>query len=111
MMIGKGRNEWGGWGQEVGGALQAKVKALEGGGGGGGVVEGLCHLLVLLLQILLLILFYLLVIAGGFQFHHPLLFFSFFAVVGYLNYIFIRLRYLSNDIFLLMYIMLLNKLT
>ena len=38
-------------------------------------------------------------------------FFSFFAVVGYLNYIFIKLRYLSNDIFLLMYIMLLNKLT
>ena len=32
-----------------------------------------------------------LVTAGGFQFHHPLLFFSFFAVVGYLNYIFIRL--------------------
>ena len=55
---------------------------------------------------------YTLVTAGGFQFHHPLLFFSFFfAVVGYLNYIFIRLRYLSNDIFLLMSIMLLNKLT
>ena len=50
---------------------------------------------------------YSLVTAGGFRFHHPLFFFSFFAVVGYLNYIFIRLRYLSNDIFLLMYIMLL----
>ena len=42
IMIGKGRNEWGGWGQEVEGALQAKVKAWGGGGGPKRVVSSSC---------------------------------------------------------------------
>ena len=93
--------------------MQAKVRHGGGGGGGGGgvgpkrVVSSSCSFATNLIAPFV----YSLVAVGGFQFHHPLLFFSFFAAVRYLNYIFIRLRYLSNDIFLLMYIMLLNKLT
>ena len=63
----------GGWGQEVGVASQAKVKAW-----GAWAQKGLCHLFILLIQILLFLLFYSLV-TGGFQFHHPLFFFSFFC--------------------------------
>ena len=93
----------GGMGTRGWGGFACKSKGM--GGWWGALAEkGLCHLLILLLQILLLILFYSLVTVGGFQFHHLFFFSVFFVVVGYLNYIFIRLRYLSNDIFLLMYI-------